>query len=264
MKNKKIIFILIAIILVIAIAVSAVLIIKSQNDDESKETETVETPTVETETPELEEKNDEEESKMKKNPVVTMKIKDYGTVKIELYPDIAPNTVKNFISLVKEGYYDGLIFHRIIDGFMAQGGDKEGTGSGETEFTIPGEFEINGFKNTLKHEKGVISMARADYTQIGKPTEGYNSAFSQFFIMFEDTSSLDGMYAAFGKVIEGMDVIDALADVEIKAGTDRPVNPPVIESMTVDTFEIDYGEPERLERFDVKAYIEELRRNALQ
>ena len=160
----------------------------------------------------------------KQNPVATMEIEGLGTMKIELYPDQAPNTVANFITLANRGFYDGLTFHRIVKDFMVQGGDKEGTGSGAptlsdikdggstTEtYAIKGEFVQNGFnKNTLRHEKGVISMARSDYSQMGLYEEGYNSAGSQFFIMTGDNASLNGYYAAFGKVIEGMDVLDKL------------------------------------------------------
>lgn len=193
-----------------------------------------------------------------KNPIVTMKVKDYGTVKIELYPDIAPNTVKNFISLINEKYYDGLTFHRIVDGFMIQGGDKSGTGSGQTDFTIPGEFSENNFTNNLTHAKGVISMARRDYTYYGKTTEGYNSAATQFFIMLEDNPSLDGLYAPFGRVIDGIDLIERIGKVET-GSNDRPKETVIIESMTVNTFGKDYGEPERLVPFDINAYIESLR-----
>ncbi len=198
-----------------------------------------------------------------KNPVVTMEVADYGTVKIELYPDVAPNTVKHFVSKVQEGYYDGLTFHRTIPEFMIQGGDKEGTGKGQTDYCIPGEFIANGFKgNKLKHERGVISMARTSYS--------YDSASTQFFIMTENTSSLDGHYAAFGKVIEGMDVVDKIANTEVvyrssdlganeKAPTnedgsiidsDRPVNPPVITKMTVETYGVDYSGYETVEPLD--------------
>lgn len=204
---------------------------------------------------ENEEMNSNEEVK---NPIVTMKIKNYGIVKFELYPDVAPNTVANFISLINEKYYDGLTFHRIIDGFMIQGGDKTGTGSGETDFTIPGEFAINNYTNNLKHTKGVISMARRDYTNAGKATEGYNSAATQFFIMLEDTPSLDGLYASFGKVTEGMEIIEKIGKVKTDS-YDRPMESVVMESVTVDTFGKDYGEPTRLEPFDINGYINSLR-----
>ena len=165
----------------------------------------------------------------KQNPIVTMEIEGIGTMKLELYPDQAPNTVANFITLANRGFYDGLTFHRIVKDFMVQGGDKDGTGSGsptlsaiedgasETEnYAIKGEFVQNGFnKNTIRHEKGVISMARSDYSQMGLYEEGYNSAGSQFFIMTGDNATLNGYYAAFGKVIEGMEVLDKLNETEV-------------------------------------------------
>ena len=157
-----------------------------------------------------------------KNPIVTMEVKDFGTIKLELYPDMAPQTVSNFVALAQHGFYDGLKFHRIVEGFMIQGGDSNGDGTGspklsdlgiegeDRDYCIKGEFLSNGYnKNTLKHKEGVISMARADYTQQyskALTTESYNSAGSQFFIMTADNSSLDGSYAPFGKVIEGMDI----------------------------------------------------------
>ena len=159
-------------------------------------------------------------------PIVTMTVKDYGTVKMELYPDIAPNTVNNFIELANSGFYDGLIFHRIIPGFMIQGGDPLGTGVGGPDYSIPGEFSGNGYNsNTLAHEKGVLSMARSNAP---------DSAGSQFFIMTEDSPHLDGQYAAFGKVTEGLDIIEKLGVVET-AGQDKPVKDVVIESITVET-----------------------------
>lgn len=189
-----------------------------------------------------------------KNPIVTMKVKDYGIVKIELYPEIAPNTVKNFISLINEKYYDGLTFHRIVDGFMIQGGDKAGTGYGETDFTIPGEFSVNNFANNLTHAKGVISMARRDYNIEGLREKGYDSAATQFFIMLEDNPGLDGLYAPFGRVIDGIDLIERIGKVET-GSNDRPKETVIIESMTVNTFGKDYGEPERLIPFDIQAYL---------
>lgn len=209
-----------------------------------------------------------------KNPIVTMEIEDYGTIKVELYPDMAPNTVTNFVKLVQDGYYDGLDFHRTIPGFMIQGGQN--TGADALDYCIPGEFVANGYKqNTLKHEKGVISMARADYSSMGLAEEGYNSASDQFFIMDETTASLDGYYAAFGKVIEGMDVVEKIADVEViyrsdelaedeevptdeegnQIASDTPVNKPVITKMTVETFGVDYGEPETVEPFDYTSWM---------
>lgn len=211
-----------------------------------------------------------------KNPIVTMEIADYGTIKVELYPDVAPNTVTNFVNLVQDGYYDGLDFHRTIPGFMIQGGQN--TGADALDYCIPGEFVANGYKqNTLKHEKGVISMARADYSSMGLAEEGYNSASDQFFIMDETTASLDGYYAAFGRVIEGMDVVEKIADVEViyrsdelaedeevptdeegnQIASDTPVNKPVITKMTVETFGVDYGEPETVEPFDYTSWMME-------
>ena len=210
-----------------------------------------------------------------KNPVVTMEVADYGTVKIELYPEMAPNTVAHFIQKIEENFYDGLTFHRTIPDFMIQGGDKEGTGRGQSSYNLPGEFIANGFKdNKLKHERGVISMARADYGS-GLTNYSYNSASTQFFIMTEDTPSLDGYYTAFGKVIEGMDVVDQIANTEVVYRTselkeneevpkdsegmdiasDRPVNPPVITKMTVDTFGVDYGDYETTEPFDYNKWL---------
>ena len=155
-------------------------------------------------------------------------------MKAELYPEIAPNTVNNFISLIKKGFYDGVCFHRIIAGFMIQGGDPEGTGMGGPGYSIKGEFNSNGFKNDLKHSKGVLSMAR---TQIP------DSAGSQFFIMHADAPHLDGEYAAFGALIEGLDVLDNIATTDTD-WSDRPRNPQVMQSVTVDTFGVDYDEPE--------------------
>jgi len=158
------------------------------------------------------------------NPVVTIQMKDGGVIKAELYPEIAPITVKNFIELAGKGFYNGLIFHRVIPGFMIQGGDPEGTGMGGPGYTIKGEFAANGVTNDLKHTRGVLSMARA---------MDPDSAGSQFFIMHETSPHLDGQYAAFGKVTEGMDVVDKIASVKTDYG-DRPLEPQVIEFMTVE------------------------------
>lgn len=168
-----------------------------------------------------------------KNPVATIEMEDGKTIKLELYPEIAPNTVRNFISLANSKFYDGLIFHRVISGFMIQGGDPEGTGMGGPDYSIYGEFTNNQFENTLLHTKGVISMARSN---------DKNSAGSQFFIMHGDTPSLDGDYAAFGKVIEGMDVVDSIAKVET-GSDDRPKKDIKIKSISVDTFGVTYNEP---------------------
>lgn len=171
------------------------------------------------------------------NPIVTITMKNGDVMKAELYPDIAPNTVNNFISLIKKGYYDGLIFHRVIKGFMIQGGCPEGTGMGNPGYCIKGEFSNNGFENTLQHKPGVLSMARRAYP--------LDSAGSQFFIMHKTTPSLDGEYAAFGLVTEGLEVVDKIACVPTSYGNDRPLEDQVIASMTVDTFGVDYPEPEK-------------------
>lgn len=170
------------------------------------------------------------------NPIVTFKMANGKVMKAELYPEIAPNTVNNFISLVNKGYYNGLIFHRVIPGFMIQGGCPNGTGMGGPGYSIKGEFEINGFSNPLKHTTGVLSMARA-YDP--------NSAGSQFFIMVEDAPHLDRQYAAFGKLIEGQDVAKEIVSVKTDR-VDRPYEDQVMESVTVDTFGVNYNEPERL------------------
>ncbi|MBO5497675.1 MAG: peptidylprolyl isomerase [Oscillospiraceae bacterium] len=167
------------------------------------------------------------------NPIVTIEMEDGGVMKAELYPEIAPNTVNNFISLVKKGFYDGVIFHRVIPGFMIQGGDPKGVGIGGPGYYIHGEFTANGFKNDLKHDRGVLSMAR---------TMAPNSAGSQFFIMHEDSPHLDGQYAAFGKVIEGIEVVDKICSVRTDYN-DKPRIPQVMKKVTVETFGSDYPEP---------------------
>ncbi|MCI6422837.1 MAG: peptidylprolyl isomerase [Blautia sp.] len=168
------------------------------------------------------------------NPIVTITMANGDIMKAELYPDVAPNTVNNFISLVKKGFYDGLVFHRVIRGFMIQGGCPQGTGMGGPGYSIKGEFSYNGFANDLKHTPGVLSMARA---------MNPNSAGSQFFIMHETSPHLDGQYAAFGKVTEGMDVVNKIAETTTDY-SDRPLEPQMIKSMTVETFGVDYPEPE--------------------
>ena len=171
-----------------------------------------------------------------KNPVVTITMENGDVMKAELYPEIAPNTVHNFISLIKKGFYDGIIFHRVIPGFMIQGGDPEGTGMGGPDYSIRGEFAQNGFeKNTLRHTEGVLSMAR---------TMMPDSAGSQFFIMHKAAPHLDGAYAAFGKITEGMDVVDKIAQVSTDY-SDRPLSPQRMASVTVDTFGVEYPEPEK-------------------
>ncbi len=169
------------------------------------------------------------------NPVVTIEMMNGKKIKAELYPETAPNTVRNFISLVKRGFYDGLIFHRVISGFMIQGGCPDGIGTGGPGYSIKGEFAQNGFPNSLKHTRGVLSMARA---------MNPNSAGSQFFIMHEDAPHLDGAYASFGKVTEGMDVVDEIAAVRTDYN-DRPLKEQKIKSVTVETFGEEYPEPEK-------------------
>lgn len=227
-----------------------------------------------------------------KNPIVTMEVQDFGTIKLELYPEMAPQTVANFVALAQNGFYDGLKFHRIVDGFMIQGGDSNGDGSGspklsdlgidvsgddDRNYSIKGEFLSNKYtKNTLKHKEGVISMARADYTQqysSSLTTESYNSAGSQFFIMTADNESLDGSYAAFGKVIEGMDVVHKIEKVEVKeketTSSDSssseenkeekekstPVNDVIISKVTVETYGVDYGKPDTLEPWNYYDWV---------
>lgn len=222
------------------------------------------------------------------NPVTTMEVEGYGTIKIELYPDKAPNTVSNFIRLANRGFYNGTTFHRTMPNFVIQGGGKTGDGTdspklsdiidngAENYYNIPGEFIANGYeKNNLKHEKGVISMARSDYSYYGYTKEGYNSAGCQFFIMTENNNQLDGLYAAFGKVIEGMDVVEKISNVEVfyrdadlkegeeapkdekgnKIASDTPKKQPVIKSVSVETYGIDYGMPETVAPFDLSSLL---------
>lgn len=169
------------------------------------------------------------------NPIVTIEMQSGDIIKLELYPEIAPNTVNNFISLINKGFYNGLIFHRVIRGFMIQGGDPDGNGTGGPGYSIKGEFTYNNFDNKLKHHAGVISMARSQ-----RP----DSAGSQFFIMHKDSPHLDGSYAAFGKVTEGMDVVNKIADTKTDY-SDMPLEPQVMKSVTVDTFGAEYPEPEK-------------------
>lgn len=178
-----------------------------------------------------------------KNPIVTIQMEDGGIIKIELYPEKAPETVNNFISLINKKFYDGLFFHRTIPGFMAQGGDPEGTGMGGPGYGIKGEFSENGVENDISHKRGVISMARSNMP---------NSAGSQFFIVTDDSEFLDGKYAAFGCVTEGMEVVDKIVKTRVitrspfGGGKDRPVEPPVMKSVTVETFGVVYDEPNKL------------------
>lgn len=173
---------------------------------------------------------------MSTNPIVTLEMNTGDIIKIELYPEIAPNTVNNFISLVNHGFYDGLIFHRVIKDFMIQGGCPNGTGMGGPGYSIKGEFALNGFNNTLKHTEGVISMARSSMP---------DSAGSQFFIMHKDSPHLDGSYAAFGKVTDGMEVVNKIAETKTDY-YDRPYEDQIIKKASVDTFNTIYPEPETL------------------
>lgn len=168
------------------------------------------------------------------NPKITIEMQNGKKIVAELYPDKAPNTVNNFLSLAKKGFFDGLIFHRVIKGFMIQGGDPLGKGTGGPGYSIKGEFAMNGFKNDLKHTRGVLSMARAFMP---------DSAGSQFFIMHEDAPHLDGQYAAFGKVVEGIEVVDEIASVKVDF-SDRPLNEQKIKKVCVETFGMEYSEPE--------------------
>ena len=170
------------------------------------------------------------------NPIVTFEMENGDVFKAELYPDIAPNTVANFVELAGKGFYDGLIFHRVISGFMIQGGDPTGSGMGGPGYSIAGEFQQNGFANPLKHQRGVLSMARA---------MNPNSAGSQFFVMHADAPHLDGNYAAFGKVIQGMEVADAIVGAK-RDYNDKPLTAQRMKSVTVDTFGVDYPEPEKV------------------
>lgn len=215
-----------------------------------------------------------------KNPVATMEVENFGTIKFELYPELAPQTVANFVTLANREFYDGLTFHRIVKDFMIQGGDKEGTGQGsattadlkddgdDTKYSIKGEFIANGVENNkLKFEEGVIGMARSDYTSYSSSLteESYNSGSSQFFIMTKANTSLNGYYTAFGKVIEGLDIVHKIEEVEVKTADNSeesgntevstPVNPPVITSIRVETYGVDYGLPETLTPFDYMSWM---------
>ncbi|MBR4581772.1 MAG: peptidylprolyl isomerase [Lachnospiraceae bacterium] len=173
---------------------------------------------------------------MAQNPIVTITMENGDVMTAELYPEIAPESVNNFVSLIKKGFYDGLIFHRVISGFMIQGGDPQGIGIGGPGYHIKGEFAINGFENNLKHTEGVLSMARA---------QDPDSAGSQFFIMHKDSPFLDGQYAAFGKLISGMEVVNAIAETETDY-RDKPLKPQRMKTVTVDTFGVDYPEPKHV------------------
>lgn len=224
------------------------------------------------------------------NPIATIEIQDYGTIKVELYPNQAPNTVTNFIALANRGFYNGLTFHRTIPEFMIQGGDKNGNGTGTptlddlkgngdtSAYAIKGEMLANNYtKNKIKMERGVIAMARSDYSSISSTLteESYNSAGSQFFIMHGDATYLNGLYTGFGKVIEGMDIVDKIANLDVTYRSsdlaegeeapkgengetltaDMPINRPVITSISVETYGVDYGEPETVEPFNYYNYL---------
>ncbi|MBU3180228.1 peptidylprolyl isomerase [Clostridium psychrophilum] len=200
--------------------------VSNKEDSISKVTKTVE-PSKKVKT---------EKGAKDKNPVVTVEMEDGSIIKVELYPDIAPNTVRNFVSLVHSGFYNGLSFHRVIPGFMIQGGDPDGTGTGGPGYAIKGEFSANNFNNTLKHVRGVISMARS---------ADLNAAGSQFFIMVKADSELDGQYAAFGKVTQGMETVDKIVSVE-KDTNDKPKKEQKMKKVTVDTFGVTYGKVEKV------------------
>ena len=213
------------------------------------------------------------------NPLVTMEVENFGTIKMELYPDQAPETVSNFIALANRGFYDGTSFHRVVKDFMIQAGSKNGDGTtgaqisdlkdngANKEYSIKGEFLANGVTNTIKFEEGTLAMARADYTSYssGLTEESYNSGCSQFFIMTKENTNLNGYYTSFGKVTEGMDVVHAIEGIEctVAEGSEKtenaevstPVNPPKITSIRVETYGIDYGLPETLEPFDYKSWL---------
>ena len=231
-------FLLTALLLAAAIGCAKTYANSTGSTENTGKTET-EPEAPATEAPATEEpKNTEEEPTVNNNPIVTITMQDGGVMKLELYPDVAPNTVKNFISLANAGFYDGLIFHRIIAGFMIQGGGYDANGMPkDTDYSIKGEFASNGVTNDLKHTRGVISMAR---------TQVRDSASSQFFIMHEDAPHLDGEYAAFGMLLEGFEVLDSIANVRTGRG-DVPLVFPVIDTIRVDTFGVDYGEPEKIQ-----------------
>lgn len=216
-------------------------------------------------------------TKKVQNPIATMQVEGFGTIKMELYPDIAPNTVLNFIALANKGFYNGLTFHRTVPDFMIQGGDKTGNGTGvptlkdlqdngsDTAYAIEGEFVANGHKeNTLKHEEGTLSMARSDYTSLSSALtkESYNSAGSQFFIMTKTNPSLNGLYTSFGKVIEGLDIVHKIENVEVvtrdssaESGVDKPVNPPKITTLSVETFGVNYEMPKTQNVFNSQEWL---------
>lgn len=214
-----------------------------------------------------------------KNPIVTMEVENFGTIKMELYPDQAPETVANFVALANRGFYNGTKFHRVVKDFMIQTGSKDGDGTknatlsdlkdggADEEYTIKGEFIANGVNNKIKFEEGVLGMARSDYTQYSSDLkdESYNSGCSQFFIMTKENTGLNGLYTPFGKVIEGMDVVHKIEEVEVKVADDSettgnteestPVEDVNVTSITVDTQGVDYGLPETMEPFDYMSWF---------
>lgn len=203
-------------------------------------------------------------------PVVSMEIENYGTIKMELYPEMAPNTVKNFIKLINEGYYNGLTFHRVEESLI-QGGDTSGDGTGNSENGIKGEFSKNGYEgNTLKFERGTLGLARRDYSSYSSIDKnavegGYNSGYAQFFIMAQNEPNFNGYYTAFGKVIEGIEIVDEITELETTVETNEetgeqtqtttPVNKPIIKSMTIETFGVEYKEPETQEQYDINSAL---------
>lgn len=284
MKKEVIIAIVVSVIVILILAIGAFAMFDFDSLFESKNKENL--SSIKEQAKEMEERlkeenektnkllssieegeNKSEETSNRKNPVATIEVENFGTMKVKLYPDQAPNTVKNFIKLANRGFYNNLTYHRVIKDFMIQGGDPKGDGTGgatlkdlkdggeDKEYCIEGEFSANSYKNNnIEFKRGVIAMARADYTSYGFAKEGYNSASSQFFIMHADYDALNKFYAPFGEVVEGIEVVDKIADVQIDPSGqgDRPVNPPVIKSITVDTYGVDYGEPETLEPFDIQ------------
>ena len=211
---KKPIVLLLAALMLLSLACA-----KGKTNTDTNTTETQEDTTVD-----------------KTHPIATITMKGGGAIVMELYPEVAPESVKNFISLANSGFYDGLIFHRVIPGFMIQGGDPNGKGTGGPGYSIKGEFKANGVENNISHERGVLSMARA---------QAYDSAGSQFFIMHQDYPSLDGLYAAFGRAISGMDVVDKIANTTTDS-KDKPYKDQVMETVRVETWGVEYGEPEKL------------------
>ena len=276
-NTKNIVLTIVAIVVIAGVIVATVMLINNKKDD-SKVNVKNKNEVSSSKNENLISESENEKEPDTDNPIVTIKVKDYGTMKFELYPDIAPNTVKNFIALINHGFYDGLKFHRIIETFMIQGGDPNGDGSGGPStasigmqgdnfaYNINGEFTLNGFTNNLSFTKGVLGMGRADYTNYANyynlpelATEGYNSAGSQFFIMTTDYPSINGIYASFGKLVTGEKVLDKIAKVKVKASSSgessSPVEDVIIEEVKVDTKGKEYDLPEVHKDFDVRTYL---------